>query len=40
MADLTILGMPGKYEDIIKILNTAPGSIVFVASGGFENILA
>lgn len=39
-ADLTILGMPGKYEDILKILDTAPGSILFVASGGFENILA
>ncbi|AFA48616.1 amino acid permease [Acetobacterium woodii] len=39
-ADLTILGMPGKYEDIIKLLDTSPGSLLFVASGGFENILA
>jgi|LGVF01.2.fsa_nt_gb hypothetical protein len=35
-----IMGMPGRYDDVLKLLSIALGSILFVASGGFENVLA
>lgn len=38
-ADLSILGMPLKYEVMMEIMDNAPGSMFFVASGGLENAL-
>ncbi|KUO67516.1 MAG: hypothetical protein APF77_14400 [Clostridia bacterium BRH_c25] len=38
-ADLSILGMPAQYEDMIRLIEIAPGSLLFVASGGLENAL-
>lgn len=39
-ADLSIVGMPTKYEHMIRMIDAAPGSILFVASGGLESLLA
>lgn len=38
-ADLSILGMPLKYEVMVEMMDHAPGSLFFVASGGLENAL-
>lgn len=38
-ADLQILGMPLKYDVMIDMMDSAPGSLFFVASGGLENAL-
>ena len=40
IADLSILGMPMKYEDMIEVVETSPGSLLFIASGGMENALS
>lgn len=39
-ADLTILGMPMNYEEMIHLIDMAPGSILFVASDGMESLFA
>ncbi|AHM58118.1 Na-K-Cl cotransporter (plasmid) [Peptoclostridium acidaminophilum DSM 3953] len=39
-ADLSIVGMPTKYEHMIRMIDLAPGSLLFVASGGLESLLA
>lgn len=38
-ADLSILGMPLKYEVMMAMADEAEGSILFLASGGLENAL-
>lgn len=38
-ADLSILGMPLKYEVMMTMADDAEGSILFLASGGLENAL-
>ncbi len=40
IADLSILGMPMKYDDMIEVVETSPGSVLFIASGGMENALS
>ncbi|MEW9668151.1 hypothetical protein [Ammoniphilus sp. 3BR4] len=39
VADLSILGMPMHYRDMIHIIKLAPGSMLFVAFSGLENAL-
>lgn len=38
-ADLSILGMPLKYQMMMDMIDKAPGSLLFVSSGGLENAL-
>jgi len=38
-ADFNILGMPQRYEEMIRIIEKSNGSILFVSSGGLENAL-
>lgn len=38
-ADLSIIGMPASYGEMIKMSDMAPGSLLFVSSGGMENLL-
>lgn len=38
-ADLTIMGMPQKYDVMLDLIDHSEGSIFFVASGGLENAL-
>ena len=40
MADLSILGMPMKYEQMLQIIDSSPGSVLFIASGGMENVFS
>ncbi len=38
-ADISIVGMPMQYEHLANIIGNASGSVLFVASGGQENVL-
>jgi solute carrier family 12 sodium/potassium/chloride transporter 2 len=40
IADLSILGMPSQYEEMLEVVETAPGSLLFIATGGMENDLS
>jgi len=40
IADLSILGMPSKYEEMLEVVEISPGSLLFIASGGMENALS
>ncbi len=38
--DLSILGMPESYEQVLKVIETANHSIVFIKDSGLESALA
>ncbi|WP_291632773.1 amino acid permease [Clostridium sp.] len=40
IADLSILGMPSRYEEMLEVVEISPGSLLFIATGGMENALS
>lgn len=40
ISDLSILGMPSIYEEMIEVVKISPGSLLFIATGGMENALS